>query len=292
MDVQKLAADLLPLVGGKENIRSVLHCMTRLRFQLADQSKAQLEAIEKLDGVMGVKVVGAQTQVIIGPIVAEVYKAVTQLTGDLGGDAAPAPAEGEEKQKLSAKLLDMISGILKLTAPQYIWDIMKNFQINNTKRFIPIHDNLPEIIVKNLGRDFTLNDFAVPDGSVGLIHASITRMNDLRRRYHRELQNGNTEEAYTYLEQIVQCCPASYLISGYISFDYGVLKKLYSYLVTLSYHARFNSYRDMMRVLREIPYSELFITNPGDERDIYGIQHDYEMDFSPMNPTEEVEETE
>lgn len=77
MDVQKLTADLLPLVGGKENIRSVLHCMTRLRFQLADQSKAQLEAIEKLDGVMGVKVVGAQTQVIIGPNVAEVYKAVT-----------------------------------------------------------------------------------------------------------------------------------------------------------------------------------------------------------------------
>lgn len=185
--------------------------------------------------------------------------------------------------------LDMISGIMKLTAPQYIWDIMKNFQINNTKRFIPIHDNLPEIIVENLGRDFTLNDFAVPDGSVGLIHASITRMNDLRRRYHRELQNGNTEEAYTYLEQIVQCCPASYLISGYISFDYGVLKKMYSYLVTLSYHARFNSYRDMMMVLREIPYSELFITNPGDERDIYGLCDDCDTAFSPMNPFDDTE---
>lgn len=117
MDVQKLAADLLPLVGGKENIRSVLHCMTRLRFQLADQSKAQLEAIEQLDGVMGVKVVGAQTQVIIGPNVAEVYKAVTKLTGDLGGDAAPAPAGGEEKQKLSAKLLDTVSGIFAPVVP-------------------------------------------------------------------------------------------------------------------------------------------------------------------------------
>ena len=117
MDVQKLAADLLPLVGGKENIRSVLHCMTRLRLQLADQSKAQLEAIEQLDGVMGVKVVGAQTQVIIGPNVAEVYKAVTKLTGDLGGDAAPAPAGGEEKQKLSAKLLDTVSGIFAPVVP-------------------------------------------------------------------------------------------------------------------------------------------------------------------------------
>lgn len=117
MDVQKLAADLLPLVGGKENIRSVLHCMTRLRFQLVDQSKAQLEAIEKLDGVMGVKEVGAQTQVIIGPNVAQVYKAVTQLTGDLGGDAASAPQEEGEKQKLSAKILDTVSGIFAPVVP-------------------------------------------------------------------------------------------------------------------------------------------------------------------------------
>lgn len=116
MDVQKLAADLIPLVGGKENIQNVLHCMTRLRFQLADQSKAQLEAIEKLDGVMGVKVVGAQTQVIIGPNVAEVFKAVTQITGDLGGEAAPAPEDGE-KQKLSARILDTISGIFAPVIP-------------------------------------------------------------------------------------------------------------------------------------------------------------------------------
>ncbi len=116
MDVQKLAADLIPLVGGKENIQNVLHCMTRLRFQLADQSKAQLEAIEKLDGVMGVKVVGAQTQVIIGPNVAEVFKAITQITGDLGGETAPAPEDGE-KQKLSARILDTISGIFAPVIP-------------------------------------------------------------------------------------------------------------------------------------------------------------------------------
>lgn len=42
MDVKKLAQDLIPLVGGKDNIKGVLHCMTRLRFQLADMSKAIL----------------------------------------------------------------------------------------------------------------------------------------------------------------------------------------------------------------------------------------------------------
>jgi PTS system beta-glucosides-specific IIC component len=116
MDVQKLAADLIPLVGGKENIQNVLHCMTRLRFQLANQSKAQLEAIEQLDGVMGVKVVGAQTQVIIGPNVAEVFKEVTKLTGELQGAGSPEPQK-PEKQKLSARVLDMISGIFAPVIP-------------------------------------------------------------------------------------------------------------------------------------------------------------------------------
>ena len=118
MDVKKLAEDLIPLVGGRENIKSVLHCMTRLRFKLADMSRADLEKIEALDGVMGVKEVGAQTQVIIGPNVAEVYKEVKKIVGDLKeDDSSDAEAESGEKQKLSAKLLDMISGIFAPVIP-------------------------------------------------------------------------------------------------------------------------------------------------------------------------------
>lgn len=116
MDVQKLAVDLIPLVGGKENIKGVLHCMTRLRFQLVNQDKAQLQAIRELDGVMGVKVVGAQTQVIIGPNVAEVYKEVTKITGNLSANTEAQPVE-EEKQKLGARLLDIISGIFAPVVP-------------------------------------------------------------------------------------------------------------------------------------------------------------------------------
>lgn len=120
MDVKKLAQDLIPLVGGKENIKGVLHCMTRLRFQLADMSKAQIPEIEALDGVMGVKEVGAQTQVIIGPNVASVYKEVVNIVGDLKAadtDAATGEEEGKEKQKLSARLLDMITGIFAPVIP-------------------------------------------------------------------------------------------------------------------------------------------------------------------------------
>lgn len=116
MDVKTLAQDLIPLVGGKENIKGVVHCMTRLRFKLIDMSKAQLTEIENLDGVVGVKEVGAQTQVIIGPNVAEVYKEVTKLVGDLQSSEGEAEQE-EEKQKLSAKLLDTISGIFAPIVP-------------------------------------------------------------------------------------------------------------------------------------------------------------------------------
>ena len=122
MDVKKLAQDLIPLVGGKDNIKGVLHCMTRLRFQLADMSKAKIAEIEALDGVMGVKEVGAQTQVIIGPNVAAVYKEVINIVGDLKDqagkeEAETAKGEEKEKQKLSAKLLDMISGIFAPVIP-------------------------------------------------------------------------------------------------------------------------------------------------------------------------------
>lgn len=119
MDVKKLAQDLIPLVGGKENIKGVLHCMTRLRFQLADMSKAQVAEIEALDGVMGVKEVGAQTQVIIGPNVASVYKEVVNIVGDLkaAGNSEEDGQEEQEKQKLSAKFLDMITGIFAPVIP-------------------------------------------------------------------------------------------------------------------------------------------------------------------------------
>lgn len=108
MDTKKLAEDCVRLVGGKENVISVIHCATRLRFQLKDMGKAQIKEIEALKDVMAVKEVGAQTQIIIGPNVNKVYDEVIKLVGDLSENAG---AENEEKQKLSAKILDMVSGI-------------------------------------------------------------------------------------------------------------------------------------------------------------------------------------
>lgn len=78
---QQLATEIVELVGGKENVTSLIHCVTRLRFKLKDEGKANDEAIKNLSGVMGVAHAGGQYQVIIGNNVTDVYNQVMPLLG-------------------------------------------------------------------------------------------------------------------------------------------------------------------------------------------------------------------
>ncbi|MFQ9564116.1 MAG: PTS transporter subunit EIIB, partial [Faecalibacillus intestinalis] len=65
MDKNKtLAQDVLQKIGGKENIISVFHCATRLRFELQDQTKVNEEELKKVNGVLGIKKAGTSFQVI------------------------------------------------------------------------------------------------------------------------------------------------------------------------------------------------------------------------------------
>ena len=63
---QELAKDVLELVGGKKNVNSVVHCATRLRFKLKDESVAKTEEIKNHPGVIQVVQSGGQYQVVIG----------------------------------------------------------------------------------------------------------------------------------------------------------------------------------------------------------------------------------
>lgn len=94
----KFAADaeqLLKLVGGKENINAVTHCVTRMRFVLADPSKADVKAIEALPSAKGSFTQAGQFQVIIGNEVAEFYDEFTKVSGIEGvsKDAAKQAAK-------------------------------------------------------------------------------------------------------------------------------------------------------------------------------------------------------
>ena len=78
---QQDAAKLLELVGGKEDIAAVSHCITRMRFVPNDPAKADIKAIEELKSVKGTFTQAGQFQVIIGNTVADFYNDFTAVSG-------------------------------------------------------------------------------------------------------------------------------------------------------------------------------------------------------------------
>ena len=83
------AADIITGIGGSDNVRSVLHCITRVRFYLKDESLADDEAVADLDGVIDVVKSGGQYQVVIGPDVVDVYDAVVAQLPNAGPATKP-----------------------------------------------------------------------------------------------------------------------------------------------------------------------------------------------------------
>ncbi|WOC56788.1 beta-glucoside-specific PTS transporter subunit IIABC [Bacillus halotolerans] len=114
MDYDKLSRDILQLVGGEENVQRVIHCMTRLRFNLYDNSKADRSQLEQLPGVMGTNISGEQFQIIIGNDVPKVYQAILQNSSL--SDEKSAGASGQKKNVLSA-VFDVISGVFTPILP-------------------------------------------------------------------------------------------------------------------------------------------------------------------------------
>ncbi len=114
MNVKETATAIVELIGGKENIAHLEHCSTRLRFTLKDNSLVQKDALEKVDGVIGVRQ-NVQCQVIIGNDVVEVYDEVMNVLGhDLTADGG---SEGKQKQSWGAVLLDFIISIFQPLIP-------------------------------------------------------------------------------------------------------------------------------------------------------------------------------
>ncbi|MEK4008282.1 beta-glucoside-specific PTS transporter subunit IIABC [Paenibacillus sp. FSL H3-0333] len=117
MNTKELSKEILKLVGGEDNIDQVTHCMTRLRFNLNDNNRADKAALQKTDGVMGVMINGGQFQVIIGNDVPVVYN---ELIGNMSvSPEKKASGDKVEKTKQNplSKLFDFISGIFTPILP-------------------------------------------------------------------------------------------------------------------------------------------------------------------------------
>ena len=107
-----LAEEIIKNVGGKENINTLTHCITRLRFKLKDESKANDNILNKTNGVVTVMKSGGQYQVVIGNHVADVYKEVSDIL-NLDNINSVNDNADKVKENLFSKAVDTVSGIFQ-----------------------------------------------------------------------------------------------------------------------------------------------------------------------------------
>lgn len=110
MDYKQLAVAIIENIGGKSNVKSVVHCATRLRFTLNDATLADTEKISSLKGVLKVVNAGGQYQIVIGTDVPQVYQEVVSAGGfEASGAVKDDEAEKEDKRSPSFQALRVYS---------------------------------------------------------------------------------------------------------------------------------------------------------------------------------------
>ncbi len=114
------AGRLLDLVGGKENISAVTHCMTRMRFVLVDEGKADVKAIEELPAAKGTFTQAGQFQVIIGNDVADFYQEFTKISGIEGVSKEAAKAAAGANQNAAQRIMGILGEIFAPLIPALI----------------------------------------------------------------------------------------------------------------------------------------------------------------------------
>ena len=108
-------------IGGKENIASLTHCITRVRFKLKDDSKASAQAVKKVPGVINVIEQGCQFQVVIGNEVEDVFNAVQDVTGITGSAIDVVEKDDlKVKGKFMDRVIDLVTNIFTPILPALI----------------------------------------------------------------------------------------------------------------------------------------------------------------------------
>lgn len=121
-DFNIMAETILQAIGGVENVENLTHCMTRLRFILKDESKADDDKVKNINGVMGLVKQGGQYQIIVGNNVAAAYAAILKK-GVAGGAVANESGKPKEKltlKKIGTNILDAIIGTMSPLIPAII----------------------------------------------------------------------------------------------------------------------------------------------------------------------------
>lgn len=120
MDYAVLAKKILEKVGGKENVNSVVHCMTRLRFDLKDNSLVDDEGLKKVRGIVGTIQKPEQYQVIIGNEVGYVYKELCKEGNFKAVSTEKSGVKNKKKMNVVSMLMDIISSVMAPVIPAII----------------------------------------------------------------------------------------------------------------------------------------------------------------------------
>ncbi|HEX4502845.1 MAG TPA: PTS transporter subunit EIIC [Scandinavium sp.] len=114
MGTRDAIARIIQLVGGQGNINKVWHCMTRLRFDLIDDSKIEQVEIRKLPGVLGAQLQSDQFQIIIGPKVNGWYEQMQEALGQRDESTA---VNSKGRKSLVSLFMDTVSGVFGPIVP-------------------------------------------------------------------------------------------------------------------------------------------------------------------------------
>lgn len=183
MDYSITAKEILKKVGGEENVDSVTHCMTRLRFVLKDDSQIKDEQVKAIKGVMGVTRQAGQYQIIIGNDVAKCYRELTKI-GNFKDSTDKGQAKGK-KQNIIMTILDVISGCMAPIIPAIIGAGMVRILLIVLGYILPAESQtmqlltvigdcafyfLPILIAFSAGKKFNTNPYLVAAVIGVLIH--------------------------------------------------------------------------------------------------------------------------
>lgn len=114
------AKELLALVGGKENIQAVSHCVTRMRFVLVNPSNANIEGIEALKSVKGTFTQSGQFQVIIGNDVLDFYNAFIEISGIEGVSKDAVKEQAKNNQTMLQRIITNLAEIFSPLIPALV----------------------------------------------------------------------------------------------------------------------------------------------------------------------------
>ena len=120
MDYKQTAADIVELVGGKDNISAHTHCMTRLRLVLKDNTKINEEELKKLPGIQGVVYKGGQYQIVIGPDVEQLHNELAPMVPAAEAQEVVEENLDKEKESIGNQILSYISGSVTPALPVLI----------------------------------------------------------------------------------------------------------------------------------------------------------------------------